>query len=219
MQAIHANTEDGGFLEVASTTVMRWLEFLCFYKRTTQVLTGESAAEGGAREAREEAGVCEIEGGLRLLRVEQTEDRFRWILHCRAGSDALKTVADSESKGALWVTVQECAAIDKGAMQGIDDCWLRGEEPMKWFQHVAAGQPSYALSEFVQSMTEKGACDYHGRAAYTTSSDGCIAVIRRSSGLVAAFRETSGMQPINLPNSMCSVKSFICCCCCSVDKP
>jgi hypothetical protein len=38
-------------------------------------------------------------------------------------------------------------------------------------------------------------------------------------GLVAAFCDTSGMQPINLSNSMCSLKSFICCCCCSVDKP
>jgi hypothetical protein len=135
--------------------------------------------------------------------VEQTETRFRWILHCRAGSDALKTVADSESKGALWVTAQECAAIDKGKMQGIDDCWLRGEEPMKWFQHISAGQPSYELSEFVQAMTENGAQNYHGRAAYTTSIGGCIAVIRRSSGLVAAFRETSGIDPVNVPNYMC----------------
>ena len=125
--------------------------------------------------------------------MEQTESRFRWILHCRAGSDTLKTVADSESKGALWVTAQECAAIDKGKMQGIDDCWLRGAEPMKWFQHISAGQPSYELSEFVQAMTENGAQNYHGRAAYTTSIGGCIAVTRRSSGLVAAFRETSGI--------------------------
>jgi hypothetical protein len=98
------------------------------------------------------------------------------------------------------VTIKQCSAIDKGAMQGIGDFWLRSEEPLRWFQHLAAGQPSYDLSEFVQSMTEKGACDYHGRAAYVTSSDGCIAFICRSSGLVAALRDTSGMQLFNSPN-------------------
>ncbi len=191
---------DGGFLGAASMTV-RELVFelnvwcaLCSPRITC--CAGESAAEGGIREAREEAGVCGISGGLRLLRVEQTDTRFRWILHCRAASDALKTEADSESNGARWVTLQECATIDSGEMQGIDHCWLRGEEPMKWFEHIAAGQPSYAMSEFVQAMTEKGAQDFHGRAAYKTSSDGRIAVIRKCSGLVAAFRETSGKRHI-----------------------
>jgi hypothetical protein len=63
---------------------------------------------------------------------------------------------------------------------------------MKWFQYIAAGQPSYALSEFVQATSQKGAQDVGGRAVYRTSSDGRIAVIRKSSGLVAAIRNTSG---------------------------
>ncbi len=155
-------------------------------------VSGESAAEGGVREAREEAGVCDIAGGLKLLRVELTESRFRWILHCRAATDALKTEADAESNGARWVTLQECAAIENGQMQGIKNCWLRGEEPIKWFEHISAGQPSFALSEFVQAISERGAQDYHGRAAYTTNSDGRIVVIRRSSGLVAAFCGNTG---------------------------
>lgn len=134
--------------------------------------------------------------GLRLLRVEQTDSRFRWILHCRAGSDALKTIADRESQGARWVTLEECVAIDRGNVQGIEDCWLRGEEPMKWFEHLAAGQPSFAMSEFVQAQTERGAQEFHGRAAYQTSCDGRIVVIRKSAGLVAAFREESGKQEI-----------------------
>ncbi len=160
---------------------------------------GESAAVGGVREAFEEAGVRDIVGGvegLRLLRVEQTDSRFRWILHCRAATDSLKTVPDQESQGARWVTLDECAAIDRGNVPGVEDCWLRGEEPLRWFEHIAAGQPSFALSEFVQAQTERGAQDYHGRAAYMTSCDGRIVVIRRSSGLVAAFREESGKREI-----------------------
>jgi hypothetical protein len=78
---------------------MRWRDFCCFHKRITHVWT--SAADGGALEARQEAGVCEIAGGLKLLRVEQTEDRLRWIMHCRAGSDALKTARHREQRCAL----------------------------------------------------------------------------------------------------------------------
>ena len=34
MQAIYANTEDGGFLEVASTTVLRWHDFFVFLQKS-----------------------------------------------------------------------------------------------------------------------------------------------------------------------------------------
>jgi hypothetical protein len=97
-------------------------------------------------------------------------------------------------------------------MQGIEHCWLRGEEPMKWFEHIAAGQPSYALSEFVHASTERGAQDYHGRAAYRTSSDGRIAVIRKSSGLVAAIRDASGGHQALIFLCFCSQaqRSFLC---------
>lgn len=128
-----------------------------------------------------------------LLRVELAESRFRWILHCRAATDVLKTHADSESNGARWVTLQECAAIESGQMQGVENCWLRGEEPIKWFEYISAGYPSFSLSEFVQAISEKGAECHGSRAAYRTSSDGRIAVLRQSSGLVAAFCDASGM--------------------------
>jgi ADP-ribose pyrophosphatase YjhB (NUDIX family) len=156
--------------------------------------TGETAAEGGAREAREEAGVSSFIGELRLLRVEQTESRFRWILHARAATDVLKTEPDDESEGARWVTLRECAAIDSGTMRGIEDCYLRGDEPMKWFEYVALGRPSFALSEFVQATTERGAIAFHGRAAYHTSSAGRIAVVRKSTGLVAAFHDSGALR-------------------------
>lgn len=136
--------------------------------------------------------MCNISGGLRLLRVELTENRFRWILHCRAASDALKTQSDCESKGARWVTLNECAAIESGQMVGVDDCWLRGEEPMKWFEYLSSGHPSFPLSEFVVAVSEKGAEEHRGRAAYRTTSDGRLVVLRRSTGQVAAFCDTSG---------------------------
>lgn len=159
-------------------------------------LTGETAAEGGAREAREEAGVTSFIGELRLLRVEQTESRFRWILHARAATDVLKTEPDDESEGARWVTLRECASIDSGTMIGIDDCYLRGDEPMKWFEYVALGRPSFALSDFVQATTEKGAIAFHNRALYHTSSDGRIAVVRKSTGLIAAFRDSGALRTV-----------------------
>ncbi len=136
--------------------------------------------------------MCHISDSLKLLRLELTESRFRWILHCRAATDVLKTQADSESNGARWVTVQECAAIEKGLVQGVENCWLRGEEPMKWFEYLSTGRPSFPLSEFVHAISEKGAEEFHGRAAYRTSSDGRLAVLRRSSGLVVAFCDSSG---------------------------
>ena len=165
-----------------------------FSKKCVTSRTGETAAEGGVREAREEAGVCSFIGEMRLLRVEQTESRFRWILHAQAATDALKTETDNESKGARWVTLHECEAIDTGLMEGVENCYLRGDEPLKWFEYVARGRPSFALSEFVQATTQKGATVFRGRATYKTSSEGRIAVMRKSSGLIAAFHHSGTLH-------------------------
>jgi hypothetical protein len=186
----------------------------------TRDVSGETAAVGGLREAREEAGVHGVTG-LNLLRIEQTENRFRWILHCRATSDSLKEHADADSQGARWVTLHECAAIDKGLMQHIEHCWLRGVEPLKWFEHLSAGRPSFPLSEFVHMSSERGGKDHGRRTAYNTRSDGRIVVIHKTSGqkliisntalvptsmLLACFHSFSLLWPRFISTAICGVR-------------
>jgi 8-oxo-dGTP pyrophosphatase MutT (NUDIX family) len=127
---------------------------------------GQLPAEAAVREAKEEAGIDIVLTGL--LRVEHTfvvgrkpYSRLRFIYLARpaevTGVVGLKTVPDSESKGARWMTLDETTQLQRGKLD-VSDCHLRGEEPVQWFAHRAArGGPACPL-EMLRS-TRVGASD------------------------------------------------------------
>lgn len=115
---------------------------------------GQTIQEAAVREAAEEAGIdIALTGILAVEHGTPREGRLRVIFSAQALSSTsrsgsgleLKSTADHHSRGARWVTVAECLAIDSGDLWCScsdipeETCHLRGPEPKHWFRHVAAG--------------------------------------------------------------------------------
>ena len=118
---------------------------------------GQTLQEAAVREAKEEAGLdVVLTGVLRIDHHTPCSGRLRVIFLAQpvsaAAADELKTSPDQHSRGARWVTLSECAAIESGELwRSYDDipmetCHLRGPEPLQWFTHVACGGGAAPMS-------------------------------------------------------------------------
>lgn len=105
---------------------------------------GETFQEAALRECREESHIeVRLEGVLRVEFSPGTEfTRMRVIFFAvptRPGQ-AAKTVADSESEEARWVTRQELEELGQGK------AGLRGPELLNWSWYVENGGTVYPLA-------------------------------------------------------------------------
>lgn len=95
--------------------------------------TGEDLREAAIRETLEEGGVAVKLTGILSLQFSPHKryTRMRIIFLAKPVDDAAspKTIPDFESVGAVWATYSEVLA-------GLP---LRGQEPARWFAHVANG--------------------------------------------------------------------------------
>ena len=110
-----------------------------WYLPAGRVEPGETLAEAALRETLEETGVPIVLEGI--LRVEHTPSpegtaRVRVIFVARpADRTPPKSVPDSESLEARWVTLSELSALPR-----------RGSEVRELFRHVAEGGAVHPLS-------------------------------------------------------------------------
>jgi phosphatase NudJ len=110
-----------------------------WYLPAGRVDPGETLVQGGKREVLEEAGLeVEFDG---ILRIEHTPEyagrdaRLRIFLLGHPVGGQLKSEPDSESLGAEWVTLDECANYR-----------LRSPEVLKHFRYVAEGGSVFPMS-------------------------------------------------------------------------
>ena len=106
---------------------------------------GESLAEAGVRETLEEAGVTvRITGVIRVEHTPRVDGaRVRAILLAEPlGDPTPKSIADEESLGATWVTLEELRQYP-----------LRGEEVRDLLEHVAGGGAIYPLEVIQRECT------------------------------------------------------------------
>ncbi|GMH33050.1 hypothetical protein BSKO_00884 [Bryopsis sp. KO-2023] len=109
---------------------------------------GESFEEAAIRETREEAGIEVVLTGV--LRVEHTplgvEDRMRVIFAARPQDEdqVPKSVADDESNGAAWVTLDEFLSKPKN----------RGMELVQWGKYIEDGGPIFPLTVFAMESDD-----------------------------------------------------------------
>jgi len=155
---------------------------------------GEDCIVGGTRECHEEAGVSAFAGPLRLLRVEITRGRLRWILHGVAASNELKTTSDDDSQGAIWATAAETRQLEQS---GAPNPYLRGPEPEMWFDFVDSQRGRSFSFDAVELLTQPGAHIMYGRAAYNTALEVKIAI--RS-----GTKYASASGPYTLPKNTAS---------------
>lgn len=109
-----------------------------WYLPAGRVEEGEGLKEAALRETREETGVPVVLEGI--LKIEHTPrrggTRVRVIFLARPADDTPpKSVADSESLRAAWVTLEELQTLP-----------LRGDEVATLFRAVAGGMPAAPLS-------------------------------------------------------------------------
>lgn len=99
---------------------------------------GETIPAAAVREAREEAGIdVTLEGVLRIEHrpLPGARARVRVFFLARPVDDAPpKSVADDESLGARWASIDEVASLP-----------LRGDEVTTLFRRVRGGAPVYPL--------------------------------------------------------------------------
>jgi 8-oxo-dGTP pyrophosphatase MutT (NUDIX family) len=169
---------------------------------------GETFVQGGCREAAEEAGVTEFQGPLRLIRVEQTIGRMRWVLYGRAARDTLKQVPDKESQGAAWMTAEETLKIARGEFNVLN-CHLRGTEPLEFFSYLdESPDPSSAPTTYpldvVDAVSVAGALHFGKRDVYVTDREVRLAVRKGESFMCLDGRlpRTTALTPAG---SMASV--------------
>lgn len=110
-----------------------------WYLPAGRVEPGEDFVRAAERETCEEAGISiVVEGVLRIEHTPMPEGiaRVRAILVARPRDDTPpKQIADDESLGAAWVTLDELNALA-----------LRDDEVRAFFEYVARGGAVYPLS-------------------------------------------------------------------------
>lgn len=116
-----------------------------WYLPAGRVEPGESLIDAAIRETREEAGIDVVLSGV--LRVEYNPrgvpTRLRALFMARPADDrAPKSVADEESLGAAWLSLDQIRGLP-----------LRGGEVIDVFESVARGSVVHPLSV----LTDEGA--------------------------------------------------------------
>ncbi len=110
-----------------------------WYLPAGRVEPGETFQQAAVRETREESGIPIVLEGI--VRVEHTPSesgsaRCRVVFVARPADDTPpKSVADGESLGAGWFTLDEIARLP-----------LRGDEVYALFEHIADGGAIYPPS-------------------------------------------------------------------------
>jgi hypothetical protein len=128
----------------------------------------------------------QLTGVLRVDFATPNSRRLRVIFlavpRCQSASAVppLKSVPDHHSRGAQWVTLADCNAIEarqlwrtRAADFPRNTCHMRGEEPLEWFGYVAAGGFVAPLS-CLESVRRGAPADWAGpgdppRAHYPTT--------------------------------------------------
>ena len=123
---------------------------------------GQTLLEAAVRENEEEAGIRTELAGVLRVEFSRRKGRLRVIWLAQQAADderPLKTVADSESRAACWVTNAECLRVAAGTATGpdgapLEHCWLRGEEPRVWFGYMTRPEQQRYVApvEFVRSV-------------------------------------------------------------------
>jgi len=158
---------------------------------------GETFVTAGLREAKEEAGADVV--NPRLIRVEQTPNRIRYVMHGQVEDPAtLKTKPDAESMGAQWFTFEDVKAIGRRALRSVPECFLRGSEPLEFFDYVERAGPTFAVDEFCSLRAEPGASRFDKRCAYATTLEARLII---PAGPPAAQRVVTAPGVVELPSS------------------
>ena len=148
----------------------------------------QTFSEAMVRESEEEAGCAVNVSGI--LRVEHSpcgdHDRLRVIyLCCPVDPDVpLKSIPDEESKGAAWTDLGQLRAIAEGTA-AVEDCHLRGDEPLEWFSHRSHGGHVAPLAFLRQTRLGSPAEEAQGeaeRAFYPSSKSVGVAVMMTGAG-------------------------------------
>ncbi|CEG46388.1 nudix domain containing protein [Plasmopara halstedii] len=105
--------------------------------------SGENPAEAAIRETKEEAGIDICLTGVLKLEYHPKQDRngseyvrMRFIFYAEPldCDQPPKSIPDYESAGATWCQADQVASLP-----------LRGNEPIKYFDHIVSGKPVYPL--------------------------------------------------------------------------
>lgn len=112
---------------------------------------GETFVMAAHRECLEEAGIkCDLKGILKVDHSLQSKNstRMRVIFYAEPVSieeaHKFKTVPDSESLEARWVSLQELELLDKTKP------YLRGYELLEWGQYLENGGAIFPMGMFSQ---------------------------------------------------------------------
>lgn len=172
---------------------------------------GQTLPEAAIREAAEEAGCHIMLTGV--LRIEIGYGRLRVLWHAKPVDVTLplKSVADKESRGAAWATYAHTLKVAKREAQGVEHCWLRGDEPLQFFSYLCRpnrsntapiAPPDFIVSERVGGAPApvwKGPGD-PPRAFYDTTIDVKLAALIREPASGASFLFYGDDPDLGLPS-------------------
>ena len=118
---------------------------------------GQTLPEAAIRESVEEAGCSSETTGVLRVEYSRRDGRLRLVWLARPLDEApLKTVADKESRGARWMSYDECVQLDAGSFKDkgsgtpVEHCWMRGGEPLAWFGFMSRAERHVAPCDFVR---------------------------------------------------------------------